>query len=33
MSANYRAEQVGALGFPIAENPTGVMQEAVFGSE
>ena len=27
---NYKAELVGAFGDPIAENPTGVMQEAGF---
>ena len=26
----YKAELVGAFGHPIAENPTGVMQEAAF---
>lgn len=30
MAANYRAELVGVLGDPVAENPTGVMQEAAF---
>lgn len=30
MSTNYKAELVGAFGQPIAENPTGVMQEAGF---
>lgn len=30
MSANYKAELVGVLGQPVAENPTGVMQEAAF---
>ncbi len=28
--ANYKAELVGVLGCPVAENPTGVMQEAAF---
>lgn len=28
--ANYKAELVGAFGHPIAENPTGLMQEAAF---
>jgi shikimate dehydrogenase len=28
--ANYKAELVGAFGHPIAENPTGIMQEAAF---
>jgi len=32
MSANYQAELVGVLGFPVAENPTGVMQEAGFAA-
>ncbi len=27
---NYLAELVGVFGFPVAENPTGVMQEAAF---
>lgn len=30
MAANFKAELVGAFGDPIAENPTGVMQEAAF---
>jgi shikimate dehydrogenase len=30
MAVNYRAELVGVLGDPVAENPTGVMQEAAF---
>lgn len=30
MAANYRAELVGVFGQPVAENPTGVMQEAAF---
>ena len=30
MSKNFKAELVGAFGDPIAENPTGVMQEADF---
>jgi len=30
MAANYKAELVGVLGCPVAENPTGVMQEAAF---
>ncbi len=30
MPANYKAELVGAFGDPIAENPTGIMQEAAF---
>lgn len=30
MAADYRAELVGVLGKPVAENPTGVMQEAAF---
>jgi shikimate dehydrogenase len=32
MAANYKAELVGAFGDPIAENPTGVMQEAGFAA-
>ncbi len=32
MAANYKAELVGVLGFPVAENPTGVMQEAAFAA-
>ena len=27
---SYKAELVGVFGFPVAENPTGVMQEAAF---
>ena len=27
---NYKAELVGVFGHPVAENPTGVMQEAAF---
>ena len=30
MSNNFKAELVGCLGQPVAENPTGVMQEAAF---
>lgn len=30
MGVNYKAEVVGVFGFPIAENPTGIMQEAAF---
>ena len=30
MPANYQAEVVGVFGQPVAENPTGVMQEAGF---
>ena len=30
MAANYKAELVGCFGQPVAENPTGVMQEAGF---
>ncbi len=30
MPANYKAELVAVLGQPVAENPTGVMQEAGF---
>ncbi len=29
-NANYKFELVGAMGLPIAENPTGVMMEAAF---
>lgn len=32
MPANYKAELVGVLGRPVAENPTGVMQEAGFAA-
>jgi shikimate dehydrogenase len=32
MPANYKAELVGVLGQPVAENPTGVMQEAAFSA-
>ncbi len=32
MSANYKAELVGVFGQPVAENPTGVMQEAGFAA-
>ncbi len=32
MSANYQAELVGVFGQPVAENPTGVMQEAGFAA-
>ncbi len=30
MPANYKSELVGVLGQPVAENPTGAMQEAAF---
>src|SRR5687767_11599129 len=30
MSVNYKAELVACFGQPVAENPTGVMQEAAF---
>jgi shikimate dehydrogenase len=30
VSANFKAELVGCLGQPVAENPTGAMQEAAF---
>lgn len=30
--ANYKAELVGVFGFPVAENPTIVMQEAAFNA-
>lgn len=32
MTVNYKYELVGVLGFPVAENPTCVMQEAAFGA-
>ena len=32
MSRNYQAELVGVLGTPVAENPTGAMQEAAFAA-
>jgi shikimate dehydrogenase len=32
MPANYKAELVGCFGQPVAENPTGVMQEAGFAA-
>ena len=32
MAANYKYELVGVLGHPVAENPTGVMQEAAFAA-
>lgn len=32
MSANYKAELVAVFGQPVAENPTGVMQEAGFAA-
>lgn len=32
MASNYKAELVGVLGYPVAENPTGVMQEAAFAA-
>jgi len=32
MPANYQAELVAVLGQPVAENPTGVMQEAAFAA-
>jgi shikimate dehydrogenase len=32
MPANYRFELVGVFGFPVAENPTCVMQEAAFAA-
>ncbi len=31
-AANYQAELVGVFGSPVAENPTGVMQEAAFAA-
>lgn len=32
MTANFKAELVGCLGQPVAENPTGAMQEAAFAA-
>lgn len=32
MSTNYKAELVAVFGQPVAENPTGVMQEAAFAA-
>lgn len=32
MAKSYQAELVGVLGTPVAENPTGVMQEAAFAA-
>jgi shikimate dehydrogenase len=32
MGANYKSELVGVLGYPVAENPTCVMQEAAFAA-
>lgn len=32
MPANYKAELTGCFGMPVAENPTGVMQEAAFAA-
>ena len=32
MPASYKFELVGVLGFPVAENPTCVMQEAAFAA-
>ena len=32
MAVNYKAELVGVLGWPVAENPTCVMQEAAFAA-
>jgi shikimate dehydrogenase len=32
MAVNYKAELVGVLGYPVAENPTCVMQEAAFAA-
>ncbi len=32
MPVNYKSELVGVLGFPVAENPTCVMQEAAFSA-
>lgn len=30
MAANYKADLTGVFGYPVAENPTGVMHEAAF---
>jgi shikimate dehydrogenase len=32
MATNYKSELVGVLGYPVAENPTCVMQEAAFAA-
>lgn len=32
MPANYKAELVRVFGCPVAENPTGAMQEAAFAA-
>src|SRR5215813_5984554 len=32
MPANFKAELVGCFGQPVAENPTGAMQEAAFAA-
>ena len=32
MAVNYKAELIGVLGYPVAENPTCVMQEAAFAA-
>ena len=32
MTLNYKAELVGVFGYPVSENPTGVMQEAAFAA-
>ncbi len=32
MTVNYKAELVGVFGYPVAENPTCVMQEAAFAA-
>ena len=33
MTKSYKAELVGVFGYPVAENPTGVMQEAAFRAQ
>lgn len=33
MGKNYRAELVGLFGFPVDENPTGIMEEAAFAAK
>ena len=32
MAVNYKDELVGVFGYPVAENPTCVMQEAAFAA-
>lgn len=33
MAKNYRSELVGVFGYPVDENPTGVMEEAAFAAK